>query len=148
VPSIVLPFKQDGPIVDVEIGWSSAEIRAARRAGRPIPPPVQGLALIDTGAEGSCLDSSLIRQLGLPYGGITMVNVPASGGLVFSPSHDANVVVRHPSGVSALNLILADVFLYELDLGLLGYQALLGRDLLASCRLLYDGPGGRFKLRY
>ncbi len=147
MPSLVSPFAADGPIVEVEVGWSNAEIRAARRAGRPIPAPIQCLALIDTGADGSCLDSSLIRQLGLSYGGISMVNVPTLGGIVFSPSHDANLIVRHPSGNSALDLVLADVLILDLDLGMLNCQALLGRDLLASCRFLYDGPRGRFKLR-
>ena len=37
---------------------------------------------------------------------------------------------------------------YERALGAIGYQALLGRDVLASCGFFYDGPGKRFTLAY
>ena len=134
MPSLVSPIATDGPIVEVEVSWSSAEIRVARRTGRPIPAPIQCRALIDTGADGSCLDSTLIRQLGLPFGGISMVNVPVLGGLVFSPSHDANLIVRHPSGNSALDLVFADVLVLDLDLGMVACQCFWA----ATCLLIAD----------
>ncbi len=148
MPSLILPLEAEGALVEVEVGWAKARARAARSAGQPVPPPVQVRALIDTGAATSCLDSAYVRQLGLPLGGLALANIPALGGAMFASEHDAHVTVFHPSGQHALNLVMTDVLVLDLDLGALGYQALLGRDVLAWCRLLYDGPGDRFKLRY
>jgi hypothetical protein len=105
-------------------------------------------ALIDCGAESSCADPSLIQALGLPIGGFVAANVPASGGLIFSTQHDASLVVVHPSGDGRLNLTLGNLLVMELAIGVLGYEALLGRDVLAGYRFVYDGPGGRFELAY
>jgi hypothetical protein len=138
---LILPIEPLGALVDVELGWAKARARAARLAGQPIPPPVQVRALIDTGAETSCLDTTYVRQLGLPFGGLSLANLPASGGTQFAPEHDASLTVLHPSGQRANN----STWTWEHSAG---YQALLGRDVLAWCRLLYDGPGARFKLRY
>jgi len=77
-----------------------------------------------------------------------MVNVPSLGGVSFAPSHDVRLTVVHPSVDRAHDLVLSDILIMGLDLGTLGYQALLGRDVLAHCRFLFDGPGKRFKLRY
>ena len=65
MPSLILPIEPEGALVEVEIGWAVARARALRSAGQPVPPPVQVRALIDTGAEISCLDSAYVRQLAL-----------------------------------------------------------------------------------
>ena len=36
----------------------------------------------------------------------------------------------------------------ELPISQLGYDVLIGRDLLASCRFVYDGRTGQFELSY
>ena len=77
-----------------------------------------------------------------------MTNVPALGGVTFSAVHDVRLTNLHLSGKNALNLVLADLFVLDLDLAIVGYQILLGRDVLAWCRLLYDGPRARFKMQY
>lgn len=148
MPRLTLPVESAGALVEVAIGWSRGAVRTARHSGRPIPPAIHGHALIDTGADTSCLDAALIQQLGLPFGGLSMVNVPALGGVTFAPTHDVSLTVLHPSGNHALDLVLSDLLVFDLDLGALGYQVLLGRDMLAWCRLLYDGPASRFQLRY
>ena len=44
--------------------------------------------------------------------------------------------------------MISDLLVVEVPLAVLGYQALVGRDVLGRCRFLYDGPSGRFKLTY
>jgi hypothetical protein len=92
--------------------------------------------------------ASLVGQLGLPFGGTAPVNLPAHGGLTFSILHDAGVTILHPSGRTQDHMAVLDLSVLELDLAALGYQALLGRDVLAQCRFVYDGPKGSFQLRY
>jgi len=45
-------------------------------------------------------------------------------------------------------LVLGNQTILELTLNTLGYQMLLGRDVLEHCRFLLDGPRRRFFLKY
>ena len=44
--------------------------------------------------------------------------------------------------------MFADLPVMELPLNVLGYQILVGRDVLSKCRFLYDGIEKRFMLKY
>ena len=141
-------LQAEGALVDVLFGWSDSAVRQLRVSRRPIPQPVSARALLDTGAEVTCLAPSLVRALGLPSRGPTPANVPATGGLTFSSQHDTALTILHPSGNAGDHLVIGDLLVIEVPLTVLGYQALVGRDVLARCRFLYDGPGGRFRLTY
>jgi hypothetical protein len=148
MPVVTGTLAAEGALVDVRIGWSDPAARQLRTALRPVPPPIDTRALIDSGAECSCIDPSIIRALGLPVGGFVMANVPAHGGLTFAAQHDASLTILHPSGDARLHLTLGSLLAVELAIGVLGYQVLLGRDVLRSCRFLVDGPGNNFELSY
>jgi hypothetical protein len=60
----------------------------------------------------------------------------------------AGLTVIHPSGDPALHLVLADLLVIDVPLRHLGYEALIGRDVLDACRFLYHGPRNRFRLAY
>jgi hypothetical protein len=148
MPVLTGPVDADGALVDVLLGHSQAAAQARRQALQAVPPAVRARALIDTGAEVTCADPTLLRQLGLRVSGLTPANVPAAGGLIFQAQYDAGLTVLHPSRRPGRHLEIPDLLVMEVPLAALGYQVLLGRDMLALCRLLYDGPGGRFRLAY
>jgi hypothetical protein len=148
MPVLTGPLSAEGAVVDARIGWSDSAAQAQRAALRPVPPPVDVRALIDSGAEVSCADPSVIQALGLPVGGFVLANVPAQGGLTYATQHDAGLVLIHPSGDMRLNLVIRTLLVVELPIGVLGYQTLLGRDVLTGCRFLYDGPAAKFELHY
>ena len=56
--------------------------------------------------------------------------------------------ILHPSGNYRLNLALHETGIVEHKLGSPGYQVLIGRDILARCQFLYDGPASTFSLTY
>ena len=141
-------LRAEGALVSVEIGHSRSEAQRLRNAARPIPAPVSSLALLDTGAECSCVDPKALRALGLPLANIGMVNIPALGGLTATTQLEACLTVVHPSGDAGRNLVVDGLLVAEALLTALGYQVLIGRDVLSRCRFLYDGPSGRFKLSY
>lgn len=141
-------LEPEGALVAVEVRLTRSEVRRLRHAGRPIPGPVSSRALLDTGAECSCVDPQAVVTLALPLKSIGLANVPALGGLTPISQVDASLTVVHPSGDPWLNLVIGDLPLAEVPLAALGYEVLIGRDVLARCRLLYDGPGDRFKLAY
>ncbi len=148
MPAMTAPLQAEGALVDVRLGWAAARVRQLRRALQPIPPPADIRALIDSGAECTCLDTALIRQLGLPLASFGIANVPSAGGLLSTTEHDASLTVLHPSGDPRDCLILPDLIIVDLPIGQLGYQALIGRDVLDRCKFLYDGPAREFRLEY
>jgi hypothetical protein len=54
-------------------------------------------------------------------------------------------VVLHPGGQ---HLVKRTLLAQELPIGRLGYDVAIGRDLLASCRFVYEGRTGQFELTY
>ncbi|HYH68506.1 MAG TPA: hypothetical protein VD866_27690, partial [Urbifossiella sp.] len=89
---------QDGAVVSVLIGVGKGERTRLRKANSPIPQPKAIIALIDTGAEVSCIDPSVVPGLGLASKGFTLANLPAGGGLSATVEHSATVRIPHPSG--------------------------------------------------
>ena len=70
------------------------------------------------------------------------------GGALPNFSYEAGLVVLHPSNKRTLNLVVQQLVVEELPLAGLGYDAIIGRDVLASCVLIYDGPAGSVTLAY
>lgn len=137
-----------GILVDIQVGWSASGTQSLRAALRPIPPLVDAKAILDIGAETTGLDVSLVQTLGLVPSNFTLANFPAGSGMVIAREHEVGTTIVHPSGNTGLNLMIANWSIVELPLRALGYQALIGRDLLARCRLVYNGPRSRFRLAY
>jgi hypothetical protein len=139
----------DGPRVTVLIGLAEWDVLRRRRARQPIPQPIQVTALLDTGAECSCVDPAIIQRLGVNQSGFGMVGAPAAGGTVGSIRYEVGFTVVHPSGDAKLNYVVPTLDVHELDdLSHFGIDALIGRDVLASCVVVYDGPAGSVTLAY
>lgn len=141
-------LQPDGAVVDVQVCWSAGQVRQLRQAHRPVPPALDARALVDTGAEITCMDSALVHQLDLPLAHLALANVPAIGGLRVGAQYHAGMVVVHPSGAPGMDLVVQNLLILEVPLVGLGYQALIGRDLLARCDFLFGGRRQRFTLTY
>ena len=148
MPRLAGDLLPKGALVAIEVGLSRADVQQLRNAGRPIPATVSLHALLDTGAECTCVDPQAVATLSLPMKNIGLANIPAVGGLVPTVEYEASLSVVHPSGDSRLNLVIGALLVAELPLAGLGYRALIGRDVLLKCRFLYDGPRARFQLAY
>ena len=119
---------QDGPTLPIEIETDPAA-PDPERTTYSIP------ALIDTGANLNAIDDARAQQMRLP-----IVD---------------QVCVSGISGSIILNVYLARILISDLAIDQLGrftgvhlqaggqsHLALLGRELLKDCRLIYDGPTG------
>ena len=148
MPTLIQPLQAEGAVTDVSVGWSTARVQLTRAALRPVPPSVILRALVDTGAETTCLDGSLIRALGLPVAGTVIVNLPAHGGVIGGILYEASLTILHPSGKARDHFVVQHVLMLDIALASLGYQAVIGRDVLKQCRFVYDGPADRFELHY
>lgn len=141
--------------VQVQITLGRPEILRLRRAARPIPQPVQVVALLDTGAERTCVDPSVVTRLNLPYSGVGLSNAPGVGagmavfgGAVGSASYEAGLVILNPILKPPSNLVVPELIVDELPVRSMGIEAVIGRDVLARCVLVYDGPAGSATLAY
>lgn len=139
----------DGATVEVAVGVGRTIRNALLAAHRPIPQPVQLTALIDTGADVSCIDSAALGQIALQRRrAFLRINAPGTAGFPYQPAYFAGITILHPSGQAAKNLVVHDILMADLPLRMLGYRLLLGRDALANCRFVYDGPALTFALEY
>ena len=130
---------QRGPVVQVSISVGQAIAQQVLQQGGELPPPVAGLALIDTGATTTCIDEEAAQVLKLPA--IDVVTVASAS----HASSERNVypisieVVGLPIVVNAPRSIGA-------ELKAQGLLLLIGRDVVQSCVLVYNGPAGLFTL--
>jgi len=96
-------------------------------------------ALIDTGARDSCIDEELAKELQLPL----IDQAPASG---IDGMNTFNVYLGHIR-IAALGFLQYGRFMgVKLKAGGQPQQALLGRTLLQSMILVYDGRDGTVRL--
>jgi hypothetical protein len=110
---------------------------------------VSTTGLIDTGAECTCVDPTVIQRLGLGWRGFGLAGAPGLGGMTGTTGYDVGLTLVHPSGDPALNLVIPELTVEELaQLSRFGVDVLIGRDVLGSCVLVYDGPGGSVTLAY
>lgn len=131
------------------VGVSHAKRTALVAAKQPVPNVAQVLALVDTGASGTCVDPSVLQSLALTPTGSAMVNTPSTGAQpvsadqydvsIFVPGSDAT---QAPLVVPNLPVICAELLLAQ------GFHVLIGRDILSRCLLSYNGTAGQFTLAY
>lgn len=149
--SITLPLQADGPLVAIQIGFPAPQIQAMRKQGLAIPAPIQVFALIDSGAEASFIDTTAfapIRFAGLVHRRIVITNIPALGGVNAAMEYAVGLRILHPSNDPKRDLVVGRHDIFEQSLGALGYQALIGRDILSRCMFILDGPSNSFTLAY
>ena len=56
---------KDGPRIDVEVSITTELQQYFQSKNLPVPAPVKGMALIDTGATISCIDDTIASKLGI-----------------------------------------------------------------------------------
>ncbi len=88
--------------------------------------------LVDTGADCTLVPATIANQLRLPQVGV--IAVSGLGGATLRATVHAAVLDLGPIEMLVRVVALAD-------------EAILGRDVLASCVLELDGPSARIELR-
>ncbi len=122
-----------GPTMYVEIGFDPGFTRGD--GIRPNLPTRQHLALVDTGATTSCIDSTLAINLGLPIAD----RRPVSG------VHGSSEVNLHIAQMHVPSLDITVVGLFagvHLTAGGQPHFALIGRTFLRDFTMVYQGRTG------
>src|SRR5437762_1583992 len=120
-PHIVL--QQRGPCLQVSITVAQAIAEQLLQQGQPVPQPISGIALVDTGASATCIDQQVAEQLQLPVVDV----VPMS-----SASHASTMCNVYPAQIEIVGspITLNASRAIGAALAAQGYVALIGRDVL------------------
>lgn len=116
--------------------WTAEVLRAQNQ---PVPNAITTPALVDTGASGLALDSSIVRQLGLARKGI-VTNRTAGG------THEANmyfVSLAFPStALNSYGFLRAT----EVNLADMPFKCLIGRETMVNWHIHYNGQSGQVSI--
>lgn len=128
-----------GPRIPVTLMPPDQIVAALAKEGKPIPPSIAGLALIDTGAGPTSIDEDAAKKLGLP-----IINVVK----LASASHASTDAHVYPVklAITGIQNPLNAAGVVGAPLACQGLVALIGRDLLSMCHFTYNGAAGDFTL--
>jgi hypothetical protein len=147
MPQLNLSMTQAGPIVDVWVAISEPRRTALKKAGQTVPPPVKVRGLVDTGASCTAVDPSVIQKLQVPATGTVSVLTPSTG----TAAHVCNQYDVLMAIIDAQGNPLYfgnSIPVLESSLAAQGIEALIGRDVLSSAILIYNGAAAVFTLAY
>lgn len=142
--SIVLnpaQLAKDGPLLQCEIRVDVDRAAALTAAGTPVPQATPGKILIDTGASATCVDLSILLALGITPIGQTQVLTP----------NGPAVQQIFPCGIAFPGAGLPSlerVFVLGSNLSGQSIIGLLGRDVLGTGLLVYDGVAGHWSIAF
>lgn len=135
-PAIAL--HQRGPILQVTVTIEASAGKGLVAQGKPLPTPKAGLALIDTGATGTCIDEQVAQELGLPVIDVAVMT---------SATHKDQQCKVYPVTITVPPMLnLNSPRTIGAALASQGLIALIGRDVLRNCNLFYNGPTGQITL--
>jgi predicted aspartyl protease len=148
MPLLRVPIGVDGPVIELDIWISRVAAHALIAQGQAVPPSQTLRALIDTGADRTAIHPNALALINSPPAGTIRVRRPGSttafrrvnlhdvrlafAGVLALPSRTVWVEVEAAAVIPADPKILA----------------LIGRDMLAHCQFIYDGPDSELLLVY
>ena len=145
MPLLTLPCDADGAVVEVRISISSASLTTLNLPHQLVPPPRHIRMLIDPGAAFTCVESSALQPLGLSASNSVPMLTPSTGpNPIYCNEFVVDLAILHP----VQELLITSALVVEcMPLGS-SYLGLLGRDILAHCLFIYDGPSQSFTLAF
>jgi len=136
-----------GPVIQIRVEVASALAASLIAAKQIVPNPIDGIALIDTGATITSIDASILTRLGINPVGVANVGTAAG------PQQQSTYAARLSfPGTPLPGFELPQVIGCDLSgQTVLNQQpliGLIGRDVLASAVLVYNGSAGMFSLSF
>ena len=135
---------KEGPKVPIQLQVPSALEQHLQNESSPVPAPVRGMALIDTGATMSMVDGGAITNLGVsPVGSVTL---GTASGSTQCPVYPVRLAIVMPDQTLFFSGEFSSITSGPLQQ--MGLLALLGRDVLQHSQFVYDGPSNRFSVAF
>jgi hypothetical protein len=145
-----------GPLFVANWSAPKAILDIRQQQGLPIPAPVSGIILLDTGASITCISLKAADQLGLTP--TRMASGYGAGGATHNPVFFAKLGLTITAGNTSTTFSWEQEVQGVPDLEKqcqVSYQGvpreligLLGRDILRHCRVKYDGIMGTVRIEF
>jgi hypothetical protein len=139
-------LKVSGPSLPVLIQVPHQVAELMRQNGEEVRPPIQGMAMVDTGASATCVDRVSVESLGIQRAGVAQVASTTTVELapLFHVGFSfPNINFPNMEFPAALGQNLANQRIPPFNLPLL---VLLGRDFLSTCLLVYNGSNATWQI--
>jgi hypothetical protein len=148
MPHFTVKISPQGPLVDAAVMVGDARQQALQAAAQNVPAPQMIRALIDTGASISGVDPAALKALGLSQTGEAEIHTPSTKGVaVTTPTYDVKIAIL-AGRPGDLHFISDTIQVTATELTPQGFQVLIGRDILKSCILHYNGADEYFTVSY
>lgn len=128
-----------GPMTAVLISVSAPHVNFLQSTNQPIPQPVSLMALIDTGATSSVIQTGVAHQLGLQPRDLTHIATASSQN---HPCYIYDVGIHFQNGISVATIRVMEAPLTN------PVQCLIGRDILSLGVFVYIGYTNLFCLSF
>lgn len=146
MPHFTLNLDLRGPIVNAAVMVSEGRRAALQAEKKQIPTMRPVRALIDTGASFTSVEPEVIEALALTPTGTVDIVTPSTGKDVHTTStYDVDLIIG--AGPNEIPLVIRNLRIATAELYLKqGIHALIGRDVLQRCVLIYNGATNSFSL--
>lgn len=131
-------FRRRGPVLPVQVGIPTALAKQMEAEGQTPPPPEEIPALVDTGASITAINIETAQRLGLQATG--SMQIGGATGSANQPVYAAMLKIPDPF------IEFDPIQVAGAQLSGTPFQMLIGRNILCSMMLSYDGRKGRFSL--
>jgi hypothetical protein len=123
-------------------------MKALQDAGQSVPPPVPIRALIDTGASCTCVDAKVLKTLRINPTGKMPIHTPSTSGQYPHEANQFDVFIVIAVGPALQAFASGTIPVIEAELEHQGYKALIGRDILSKCLMVFEGRGAFLTLAF
>jgi hypothetical protein len=150
MPHFTLNVDVPGPVVNAVVSVSEARRGALIAQNLPVPHERVIRALVDTGASFTSIEPAvLVTGLELtPTGTIDVVTPSTGQGSHTADTYDVDFSIKGasqqdvPLSLTNIRVGASELFLMQ------GIHALIGRDVLQRCVLVYNGALNQFTLAF
>jgi hypothetical protein len=135
--------------VNLLVAPSQPRQDALQKSNLPIPPPLRVRGLLDTGSSKSAIDTHIVQSLGLHPTGSELVHTLSTWG---TPHHtityDVSIMILGSGSAIKNTFVVPALAVTESALKYLGFEIVIGRDVLAHCLFVYDGRANLFSVAF
>lgn len=126
---------KDGSTLEVEAHVTDQHAKILEDNNKEVPSPQSGKGLLDTGASISAIDVELLQKLDIPPIGVTRVSTPSGQDAQELYAVKFSFPGKGLPDMTSLNVLGSNLKKQQIS-------ALIGRDILRYCLMVYDGTSG------
>jgi Aspartyl protease len=144
MPQFTASLTGEGLELLVIVGLCSADRKKLQAAGLPVPPHQVVTGIIDTGSNCCSISARVASALGIVP--LRRTFTQTAGGTVPTTLYKVSFLIPRLGSTTEFLAVVDSWTVSELGPFVTGFEALVGRDLLAQLLLVLNGPRNEYAL--